>query len=205
MASATMRAISPLIFAAISPMRRPQQLEDGLDMASSKEIKAALDRAADMVGARPAVGQRVYVSTAVVEEGLACRVQEKDHLIITDLPSSMGGENLGPSPSALLRAALSSCVAMGVKMWAARCGVPIDRVEVRVETGVDARGQFGVADEVTPGFESFRTSIDIASPAAADRVAEIVETSLRFSPLIDALRQSQAIETTLNISRRETR
>ncbi len=173
-------------------------------MASAEHIKAALDRAACTVRTRPAVGQRVYVSTAVVEDGLACRVQEKDHVIVADLPLSMGGENQGPSPSTLLRAALSSCVAMGVKMWAARHGVPVERVEVRVETGVDARGQFGVADEVTPGFESILTHIDVVSPAHPERVAEIVETSLRFSPLVHALRQSQAIATKLSVSRSET-
>lgn len=172
-------------------------------MASAEHIKAALDRAADTVSARPAVGQRVYVSTAVVEDGLACRVQEKDHVMVADLPPSMGGENQGPSPSTLLRAALSSCVAMGVKMWAARHSVPVERVEVRVETGVDARGQFGVADEVTPGFESVLTHIEVVSPAPPERVAEIVEMSLRFSPLVAALRQSQALETKLSVNRSE--
>jgi uncharacterized OsmC-like protein len=173
-------------------------------MASSEQIRVALDRAVDKVTARPAIGQRVYVSTATVEDGLTCRVREKDHVIIADLAASMGGENQGPSPSALLRAAFSSCVAMGVKMWAARLDVPIERIEVRVETGVDARGQFGVANSVTPGFESFRTSIDVVSTAHPDCIAEIVETSLRFSPLMDALRQSQTIETELRIRQCET-
>jgi uncharacterized OsmC-like protein len=173
-------------------------------MASAEQIKTALDRAANTITTRPAIGQRVYVSTAIVEEGLTCRVREKDHVIIADLPPSMGGDSQGPSPSTLLRAALSSCVAMGVKMWAARLDVPMERVEVRVETGVDARGQFGVAGSVTPGFESFRTSIDVVSPAHPDRIAEIVETSLRFSPLIDALRQPQAVETELRIHQSET-
>jgi uncharacterized OsmC-like protein len=173
-------------------------------MASAEQIKTALDRAADKVTARPSIGQRVYVSTATVEDGLTCRVREKEHVIIADLPPSMGGENQGPSPSALLRAAFSSCVAMGVKMWAARLDVPLERIEVRVETGVDARGQFGVADSVTPGFESFRTNIEIVSSAHPDRISEIVETSLRFSPLINALRQAQTIETELRIHLSET-
>jgi uncharacterized OsmC-like protein len=173
-------------------------------MASAESIKTALERAANTVAAKPAVGQRTYVSTAVVEDGLTCRVREKDHFLTADLPPSMGGENKGPSPSTLLRAALSSCVAMGVKMWAARHGVALERVEVRVETDVDARGQFGVAADVTPGFQGFLTHIAVVSPAPPDRIAEIVETSLRFSPLIDALRQSQAIETKLRIDQDTT-
>jgi uncharacterized OsmC-like protein len=168
-------------------------------MASQEEIKAALERASKTVALKPSVGQRVYVSTAVVEDGLACRVQEKDHLLTADLPPSVGGEDSGPSPSVLLRAALSSCVAMGVKMWAARKNVAVDRVEVRVETGVDARGQFGVSETIAPGFEGVRIHIRVESAAAPDLLGEIVETSLRFSPLMDAFRQALAVETRLSV------
>ena len=48
-----------------------------------------------------------------------------------DIPKSIGGDGEGPSPSMILRSAISSCVAIGVKQWAARHAVPVDRVEVR--------------------------------------------------------------------------
>lgn len=172
-------------------------------MIASDQIKAALDRAAATVTQKPSVGQRVYVSTATVTDGLSCRVQEKHHALVADLPSSMGGENLGPSPSALMRAALSSCIAMGVKMWGARMNVAIDRVDVRVETDVDARGQFGVADEISPGFENFRIHIDITSDADTETLREVVRVSQRYSPLLDALRAPQAIATNLVIRQPE--
>jgi uncharacterized OsmC-like protein len=168
-------------------------------MASSQEIKAALDRAANMVTLKPAVGQRSYVNTAVVEDGLSCHVQEKAHTLTVDLPQSMGGENTGPSPSTLLRAALSSCVAIGIKMWASRRSVIVDRIEVRVETDVDARGQFGVADTISPGFEGVRIAIDIASHADADVLDDIIRTSLRYSPLMDALQTALSLETQISI------
>lgn len=164
-----------------------------------EEIKAALDRATRTVTQKPSVGQRVYVNTAVVENGLTCRVQEKHHVMTADLPPSMGGADSGPSPSALLRAALSSCVAMGVKMWAARRDVAIDRVEVTVETDVDARGQFGVADEITPGFEDVRIRIHVESAADTELLREIVDTSLRYSPVMEAFRTAQAVATHLTV------
>lgn len=163
-------------------------------MASPQDIKAALDRAAETVARKPSIGQRVYVNTAVVREGLACRMQEKHHVLAADLPASMGGEGSGPSPSVLLRAALSSCVAMGVKMWAARKDVVIDCIEVRVETDVDARGQFG-DETIAAGFEGVRIKIRVESAANAEVLREIIQTSLRFSPLMDALRRAPFIET----------
>ena len=166
---------------------------------SQEQIKAALERATRTVTEKPSVGQRVSVNTAVVENGLTCRVQEKHHVLTADLPPSMGGEDAGPAPGMLLRGALSSCVAMGVKMWAARRDVAIDRVEVRVETDVDARGQFGVAEEISPGFEGVRMHIHVESLAGEDVLRDIIEMSLRYSPLMDVFRKAQAIETKVSL------
>lgn len=168
-------------------------------MPSPDQIKAALDRAANTIVLKPSVGQRVYAVAAVVEDGLACRVEEKEHSLLVDLPPSMGGDGGGPSPSMLMRAALSSCVAIGIKMWAARRGVAIDRIAVRLETDVDARGQFGVADDVSPGFEDIRLEIDIRSPVDPELIRDIIRTSLRYSPLMDAVREPQEISTHIRI------
>jgi uncharacterized OsmC-like protein len=166
-------------------------------MASREEIRAALEHATQTVTLKQSVGRRFC--TAVVEEGLACCVQEKNHVVMADLPPSMGGEDSAPSPSVLLRAALASCVAMGVKLWAARKDVAVDRVEVRVETEYDARGQFGVSETIVPGFQSVRIHIDVQSAADPDLIRGIVDTSLRFSPLTDAFRRAQVLETHLSV------
>ncbi len=166
-------------------------------MAKSETIKERLERAADTVSARPAFGQRVYSNTATIEDGLTCRVTEKGHTMIADVPKSMGGEDGGPSPSTVFRSALTSCIAMGIKMWAARRRVPVDRIEVSVETDVDARGQLGVSDTVVPGFENIRLAIHVDTPAPKDVIDDIVATSMKFSPLMDALENPQSITTTL--------
>ncbi|HVY87472.1 MAG TPA: OsmC family protein [Hyphomonadaceae bacterium] len=169
-------------------------------LPSDMQIRTALDRAASMITDKPSIGQRVYSSLAIVEDGLACRVTEKNHDLVADLPRSMGGSDAGPSPSVLLRAALSSCIAMGVKMWAARKGVAIQRVEVNVQTDVDARGQFGVADAIAAGFEDVRVSIRLQSDADAKALQEIVDTSLRYSPLMDAFKRSHTIATNVEFN-----
>lgn len=162
-------------------------------MSTSTEIRDALDRASKTVAQKPSFGQRVYTNIAVIEDGLSCRMLEKNIVLTADVPRAMGGDDTGPSPSVLFRAALSSCVAMGVKMWAARREVEIDRVEVSIETDVDARGQLGVADEVAPGFGDIRMQIRIESLADPGVLNEIVQTSLRYSALIDVLRHSQDV------------
>lgn len=169
-------------------------------MASPKFIKEALDRASNTISLKPSVGQRVYTNTAVVESGVACRMQEKNHVLTADLHAAMGGEDLGPSPSAIFRAALSSCIAIGVKMWAARKDVEVGQIGVKVETDVDARGQFGLADDIPPGFSAIRIYVHVDSTADPARVREVVDLSLRLSPLMDAITRPQVLETHVSVA-----
>ncbi|MEL7482727.1 MAG: OsmC family protein [Planctomycetota bacterium] len=52
---------------------------------------------------------------------------------VTDTPESMGGSNLGASPTALVSAALASCKSITAKMYADRKGWPVDAIRVDVE------------------------------------------------------------------------
>ncbi len=169
-------------------------------MQTATQIKQSLERASDTVRRRPNIGKRTYVSHAIVTDGLACHVNEKDHDFHMDVPNAMGGENAAASPAAYLRAAMSSCVAMGIKMWAARLDVIVNRIEVRFEMDVDARGQLGVCSDVSPGFNGIRLLIDIASPADQKTVEHVVETSMRYSPLVDVFRPHGSLETQINVS-----
>src|SRR5688572_1723074 len=54
------------------------------------------------------------------------------HSLVADEPRDKGGEDLGPSPHDFLLAALGSCKAMTVKLYAERKGWPLQHVEVRL-------------------------------------------------------------------------
>jgi len=128
-------------------------------------------------------------------------MSEKNWRFIADLPASMGGDNTGPSPSVLFRAAVSSCVAIGVKMWAARLEAPVARVEVQFETDVDARGQFGVCDSAPAGFERARLDIRVSSDAPENTVRKAIEKSMRYSPMLETITGRFAIDTRITIDR----
>lgn len=169
-------------------------------MNTPEHIKSALDRAAALVEAKPAIGQRAYKSVATVSDGLACRIEEKDWSLSADIPQSMGGDNSAPSPSTLFRASVSSCVAIGIKMWAARLQTPIESAEAVFTTDVDARGQFGVDDNVPAGFEKARLAISVISDAAESDVLAVIDSSLRYSPMMDAISGSFPIEINVSVS-----
>ena len=172
-------------------------------MQTPKQIKDALERASQTVRKRPSIGQRTYTSHAHIGPGLTCRVEEKDHAFVIDVPKAMGGSDHGASPAAFLRAAMSSCVAIGIKMWAARLSVAVERVDVWFEMDVDARGQLGVGTGVAPGFDRVGLVIDIESLAAPTAIEQVVETSLKHSPLMHVFAPHGNIETRLTISHAE--
>ncbi len=54
------------------------------------------------------------------------------HLLTADEPVDAGGEDSGPSPYELLSAALASCTAMTLRMYVARKGWDVGRIQVAV-------------------------------------------------------------------------
>lgn len=163
-------------------------------MSDMHVIKSALQRAERTVTLRPERGQRVYTNVATLEAGTCCRIAEANHEILLDVGRALGGNDAGPSPSMALRSAMSGCVAIGIKQWAAQRDVQIDRLEVVLETNVDARGQLGVDEDVVPGFEAIRLTITVQSPAPRRHILEAIETALKFSPLMDVFLNPQTIQ-----------
>ncbi len=54
------------------------------------------------------------------------------HVLITDEPVAVGGEDAGPDPYTLLLAALGSCISMTTMLYARRKGWRVERVTVRM-------------------------------------------------------------------------
>ena len=168
-------------------------------MSEMQSIKQALDRATKTVTLRPERGQRVYRNVAAVGDGTRCQVEEAGQTLTLDVGKAVGGSDTGPTPSMVLRSAMSGCVAIGVKQWAARRDVPVDHVEVVLETDVDARGQLGVGDKAAPGFERIRLTIAVKSPASLEVIEDLVTTSLRYSPLMDVFVNPQSVEHRISV------
>ena len=67
-------------------------------------------------------------------------VKIRDHQLTADEPTSIGGEDSGPSPQELLAASLASCTAVTMEMYAQRKGWDIGDVEVECDYTPAERG-----------------------------------------------------------------
>ena len=74
--------------------------------------------------------------TVVVEEAgtgtYANIVRAGRHVLAADEPVKVGGTDTGPGPYEYLLAALGACTSMTIRMYAARKGIALERVEVRL-------------------------------------------------------------------------
>lgn len=152
---------------------------------SSDDIKAALERHVAAVSRRPSVGQGTAVTRVRLGDSLRCQIEDGPWTLSVGMTDMYGGDNSGPSPGVLGRAALGSCLAIGYSMWAARLGVPITSLEVEIQADYDVRGELGVRDDVRPGYGEVRYIVTVQSDASEDEVMRVLDTAEHHSSWLD--------------------
>jgi uncharacterized OsmC-like protein len=167
-------------------------------MATQEEAKIAIERAIEAMRLRPSIAQYTIRSSAHLGNSLKCTYTEGDWNLEMDVPEAVGGDGSAPSPGVLSRAALTGCLAIGLKMSACRFGIPIESVNVGLEVNGDDRADFGIGD-IPPGYKEFRLKIDVVSSARAEVVSKLVDNALACSPLLDLFRRAQTVRVELDI------
>lgn len=167
-------------------------------MADPATLRSAFERNKKAVTLRPSAGQYTTVTTVRLRDGTTCAVEHGDWAFTADVGAAQGGNDAGPGPGILERAALGSCLAIGYATWAAHLGVPIDNVEVEVEADIDARGMYGVGDR-PPGYAALRYRVVIESPAPEADVQRVIDEADAHSPVLDDFCRPLPIERDVQI------
>jgi uncharacterized OsmC-like protein len=110
-----------------------------------------------------------------------------------DLPPSLGGENLAPSPTAYLLGALAGCaVAFLNDTLAPRFDVAIEDVTAVARCASDARGLLGI-DDVAPDLGDLSLEILVSSPSPKANVDAMLAAWTERCPIYLALLKPQSI------------
>lgn len=171
-------------------------------MADPKAIKEAYQRNKKLLSIKPSKGQYTTTTSIQLYNGTTCDVEHGSWKFTADIGEKEGGNNEGPGPSVLERAALGSCLAIGYSKYAAILDVPIDSLEVEVEADVDARGTFGI-DDVSPEYKALRYRVIIKSTASEEAIREVVEKADKHSPVLKNFTRPISVEREVEIKTRE--
>lgn len=169
-------------------------------MANARDIKAAIVRNEDKIRQRPATGRLTKSTKARIRDGLTCEIEDGPWKLTADMRKSLGGNNEGPDPGVLGRAAIGSCLAIGYAIWFARLDVPLDGVEVEVEADFDYAGVLGVSD-VSAGYSELRYSVNVDSPASRNDITRVLDKADAHSPWLTNMKTSFKPRRTVRISR----
>lgn len=172
---------------------------------SMQDIAAALERAESVYRRRPQAG--LHDDAPAQASWVAGTRVIADHAngtqVQTDMPSEFGGSGDQVSPGWLFRAGIASCLATCIAMDAARKGVQLRSLDVRVASRSDSRGLLGIDDgdgsSVYPGPSDMRLDVRIgAADATEGQLRELVEDSLRRSPIPTAVRNATPLALTVD-------
>ncbi|MBI1365785.1 MAG: alpha/beta fold hydrolase [Alphaproteobacteria bacterium] len=108
-------------------------------------------------------------AVVVPSRPLAAALSIDGHAYLADVPAEEGGENLGPSPTRLLEAALASCGLITMRMYAARKGWPL------TEASVDIRRAQGQDSHAALAFEKIVRVGGALDGAQRERLREIAD------------------------------
>jgi uncharacterized OsmC-like protein len=163
-------------------------------MSRDTVIREAQARVADIFMKKPGAAFSSVRATAHLDDGLLCSVRQGPHEAMMDMGAVLGGEGKAPTPGFYFRAALAGCIAIGIKMTAARQGIALDAVDIDIEMDFDDSALIGMGTNSAAPLET-RFTIRLRSPAAAERLRALVETALAADPFFLALRDAQKVKT----------
>ena len=173
-----------------------------ITMADPKEIKEAFERNQKVLKLRPSKAKSTATTRIRLFDGTTCEVEHKHWKFKVDIGKSEGGNDAGPGPGILERGALGSCLAIAYSQRAAVLEIPIEKIEVDVESDFDARGMLYITDD-PPGFEALRYRVYIESPALKEQIIELIEEADSHSPVLDDFRRAIPVEREVTIKSTE--
>jgi uncharacterized OsmC-like protein len=156
----------------------------------SATIRDAWARLESVFTHKPAKALGTGVMRARITQGLRCECREGEWRGFADMPPEAGGEGKDPVPGVYGRAALASCLAIGISAALARAGVSCRSLEVEVEADYDNRGLLGMVG-VNPGYSQVRHTVYIDSDAPQDALQAAVAHANRTSPYLSVFAQPQ--------------
>ena len=151
------------------------------------------DAIANPIDSRNATDEREWISATVGASGFRADVQAGPHAFIADEPIALGGTGLGPTPYELLLGALSSCMAMTVRMYADRKKWPLEGVTIHLRTESAHEKDCERCETAEVGPPRIARRIELAGPLTDEQRTRLLQIADRC-PVKQTLERGLKVE-----------
>ena len=129
-------------------------------------------------------------------EGFAQQIQVGSHQLLADEPESMGGTNTGPNPYDLLLAALGSCKAMTVGIYARRKQWPLEQITVSLRHSKIHAADCAECETKAGKIDRIECDLQLTGSITAEQRSRLLEIA-NMCPVHRTLKAEIEIETQL--------
>ncbi len=133
-------------------------------------------------------------------EGVSCRVNTYKGEVEAGLHPATGGSGQLACSGDMLLESLVACAGVTLQAVATAFGANLSKAKISAEGALDFRGTLGVSQEIPVGFKEISLTFDIAGDVSDDILTKIIQITEKYCVVLQTLRSSPEIETSLNIS-----
>ena len=169
-------------------------------MTTDEEIRTAQSKVREAYATKPDSALITSHASAEIGHGLKCVFTQGTETAVMDLPEVMGGTNKGPTPGFHARAAITGCVAIGIKMEAANQGFSIDSIHVGIEMDFDDSAALGMGSNSAAPLAT-RLVITVNTDHEKSDIQALVAKVLEKDTFFLALRDEQAVSAEIVLDR----
>ena len=135
-----------------------------------------------------------WVQARAGASGFRIELETRGHRLTADEPLPLGGTDAGPTPYELLLAALGSCSAMTIRMYADRKGWPLEEVVVLLRQGRPHEPDCESCATDAVGVGRIERRVELTGPLSAEQRARLLQIADRC-PVKQTLERGISIET----------
>lgn len=143
----------------------------------------------------------VFKSTTKLTEGMRVECTARDHKILLDEPTGLGGTDTGMNPVEAVLCALGACKCIVARCFAKAHKIDLQDFRVELEGDLDPDGFMGKNKDAKVGFSTIRSKIYIKSNSSKEDIEKFVEFIDKTCPVADTLINSPKMITELTIEK----
>ncbi|WP_218598176.1 bifunctional alpha/beta hydrolase/OsmC family protein [Polaribacter sp. NJDZ03] len=139
-------------------------------------------------------GEQLVGHLNLLEDNFTTSIQTKKHSFIADEPTSVGGDDFGPSPYDFLSAGLAACTVMTLKMYAERKKWDLQEVFVYITYSKKHSDDLGIAVEKPTRFDHLNKKLKFVGNLDEKQILRLKEIAAKC-PVHKTLQSEVIIET----------